>query len=409
MDSTISVTFTVTKTMMTMYFSDIRPNRIGTPSKVIVSNDAATTTSSSFPTVISISTLSTEFISLGISNPGTSSTISGVSTPTKKPPPNHTGSTRHSVTATHSSTATYLSTTNGAHSINSDHFEVGTAGAKTTNAALGLAIGIPVGLFGLVLIGLGTWYYFKQKRKTNDLILPMENLFYDASSFTKKNPYLQKYVSKETPDYGQRKAEQKVEVTPVDLKKDIQGLTPLRLMSVPQRIKRESINFLKSFSRVGKIEETDESQPILPLFLKRFNLNKPFTPYTPEDYNPKYDYSNQARDLKDYPKPIKADYLNGYSSRSTSNTSSTRSSSPAGPTVQQKSLPKLPSLIQMETPIEDSKFRAIKTYKKKLTDELDLNVNDLVKILKIHNDGWCLIRNEFGKVGMVPRNYLELE
>lgn len=71
--------------------------------------------------------------------------------------------------------------------------------------------------------------------------------------------------------------------------------------------------------------------------------------------------------------------------------------------IQEKPLPKLPSLIRMEQAVEDDKFAIVKNYRKLLDDELDAKVGETVKVLKVHADGWCLVKNSQGEVGMVPK------
>ncbi|CAH6720360.1 hypothetical protein CLIB1444_03S10176 [[Candida] jaroonii] len=276
---------------------------------------------------------------------------------------------------------------------------------SSNNLALGLGLGIPIGLFFITLITLGSWYYFKQKKKTNKPILPSHKEF--NTSF--KNPYIgpfseeagtkqessERRYEKEYAERGYGKDYQK------DYSKDFDKYdasfnekitTPVRFMSVPQKIKRESVALYHRFSKIGKIEE--ESNSISPMFLKRFNLNKPFTPKTPK--NQKVNIQGDGR--------VAGVYSNNSNAVSSKYSNFSQEPKPN----KDKLLPKLPSLIKMENPVEDSKFKVIRTFKKNLSDEIDLKIGETVEILKIHRDDWCLIKNEFGGIGMAPKNCLEI-
>lgn len=231
------------------------------------------------------------------------------------------------------------------------------------DTTMGLALGIPIGILGLVIILLGVWNYLKQKKKTNSKILPMTDGFYEVpgrhevigkraiggdstGSSSKYSKSLDSYVNPYSNSLSNPP-------------------TPIRIRPGPLVNRIRESKFLKRLSHYAKdYRESFHAQDytISPLFLKRFNLNKPMTP-------------------------------------------------PSGtPDYHHKKLPKLPSLIQMENLVSEPMYKVIKNYKKILADELDITVGERVEILRNHADGWCLVKLIATKqTGMVPRNYLASE
>lgn len=253
------------------------------------------------------------------------------------------------------------------------------------SAKLGMAIGIPVGVVVLLLISLGTWYYLKCKKATNKTILPTstnQSYYNDLSSdseFSKTNPYLVEY--KPTFFQGSNRTNKNLKLdldTPENHyyqdSRKVSSLTPINLRSVPNRIKAESTNWLNRLSRAVRVENVKsdtsaEGNTISPLFLKRFNLSKPFTPKTPK--TPKLPKKGHEKS-------------------------------------NQKTLPKLPSLIQMENVKEDSTFIVVQPHTRRLGDEVSLSVGDSIKVLKNYPDEWCYLKNHTtGKSGMAPRQCLQ--
>lgn len=220
---------------------------------------------------------------------------------------------------------------------------------SSNSASLGLAIGIPLGVVAVLLVGFGTWLYLKRKSKPS--LLPLNKHFYSSKSQTEtSSDELRKFDNPYTPKV------QEIETS--YFKRFSALITPIKFNTVPKKSTKESRteNFLRRLSRDGKQESGSESNTISPLFLKRFNLNKPNTPVSIHE------------------EPIK-----------------------------EKLLPKLPSLIRMEQPVEDDKFTIVKNYRRLLDDELDVKVGETVDVLKAHVDGWCLVKNSKGKIGMIPK------
>lgn len=394
-ETTQSVTFTITITLSNMY-SNYRPLTVLSPTRVQFSTPTSSTKTST-TTSSRTTTLPTQLL-LPSAMPDTTSLMQSsshiISSTTSS-------SSRSSISSEPSSEpSSVLDFQNKSHS---------------NNLALGLGLGIPIGLFFISLIVLGSWFYFKQKKKTNKTILPSHNQFYNTSF---KNPYIgpfsEEVDKKETAErrYEREYAERGYSR---DYQKDYGGeldkydasfndkiTTPVRFMSVPQRIKRESMALFQRFSKVGKIEE--EGNSISPMFLKRFNLNKPFTPKTPKTQNVQVKGEGRVAGVYSTNSKIAS---SKYSNSSLEQPKPQKNKPPNKP-QKDKLLPKLPSLIKMENAVEDSKFRVIRNFKKSLSDEINLNIGESVKILKIHRDDWCLIKNEFGRIGMVPRNCLEL-
>jgi hypothetical protein len=251
---------------------------------------------------------------------------------------------------------------------------------------LSLAIGIPLGAVGFLLVAFATWYYLK--KRPSHQILPLNSEFYNSKTTEPKNPYLQSSNSSKYSDdtvnagYESRgmgngnvapvvvpDADPQLAAKNETLKNRLSSmLTPIRFKPGPKKADKKDL-FIKRMSRHGVFNM--EEYTISPLFLKRFNLNKPMTPATLES-----------------PMGSKKSKNSPAATRSTMNT--------------QKELPKLPSLVRLETVVEDEQFRVIKSYRKLLNDEIDINIGEKVKLIKNHSDGWCLVKKG-NETGMIPR------
>lgn len=299
-------------------------------------------------------------------------------------------------TSTSSNYQTSATTTNSQVATSSGSLDKLIQYKSNDSATLGMAIGIPVGVVLLLLISIGTWYYLKTKKATNKTILPLINnqrFFHNHDSTSeilsfneKQNPYLT-YYNHSSDQNPPQNSLQKPSKNPLGLDLELENhhgnksrrslLTPINFKSVPAKINTKSQNWFNRLSRVVRIDNSDSivkdeeaeiDTRISPLFLKRFNLNKPLTPKTP---NLK---SKNKFDNEDYKKP----------------------------------LPKLPSLIQMENVKEDLKFMVIEPYAKSLDDEVTISIGDEVRLIKNYPDHWCLIKNlSSGKTGMIPRQCLQ--
>lgn len=354
LETTISVTFTTTKTMSYLNndpdYSNFRPLMIATPSRVEVSIPTTTLDST---TVLSTS----ESVLLSLE-----ATVSSVSSPVD-----------FGSDTSYTPEPTVSNIVESVTQYNSDD-----------SAKLGMAIGIPVGVVVLILVAVGTWYYLKSKKATNSTILPLSynqgfhvSSSSDSNSFNQKNPYITEYKSE---SFGNNRGKHIPFNLDLELEENLERyqaksiLTPINYKSVPNRIKAEPSQWFNRLSRMVRIDDTgDETTGISPLFLKRFHLNKPFTPKTPK--TPKH--SNAAK------------YKNGED-------------------FANKTLPKLPSLIQMENVKEDSKFIVVEQYRKRSNDDVSIDIGDNITLLKNYPDSWSWVKNSTtGKAGLVPKRCLQ--
>lgn len=388
-DITIRLTVTTTSTMSDGFpeFSNYRVLNTKTTDLKFQTVDTTTTTPRlHFVTSTESPTHSTE---------STSTTTKATTTFTTS----FTTSTSISTSSSHDSasrTVKSLSETENAYSA------VLTSNLPSDSARLGMAIGIPLAFVLLVSIGFGFWYYIEHKQPKPEKLMYNNNQFYKVSnnqqrsldSFT--NPYSELY-HQEKPYYEQQQQQQPMAAKNWSYRLS-SLITPINFKTVQDRLKRGSVRFFNRSSRHADIEEAEEEEEemplevssgsgklsqsnphrqslVSPLFLKRFNLNKPFTPLTPKGG------SNSANSGPKVPKNVKS--------------------------YQNKPIPKLPSLlnnIDFENVIDHNYFSVVKRYKKSLPDELDIHINETVKILKNHSDGWRLIKKlTTNEVGMVPK------
>lgn len=287
------------------------------------------------------------------------------------------------------------------------------AGISSGNKSLklGLAIGIPIGLISILIAIILGWYYLKKKafNKRSNALLPYQNKYFDHS----KN---EKLTMQETRFF--RPASLNLISTKFSTE------TPVQIHDGPkQQIHRNSVkNFFNRLSRTINIKNINDLDMgsmhenrgglMSPIFLKKFNLNKPV---------------NKPSDI--YKEDKRFDRTNGFINSVDSQFLSIPYNASKIEVIERpsKPLPKLPPIINTyqtkslhdmenvitkplilkrndETDGLDKLYTVIKSYRRNLPDEISIKVGDQVILLTEHSDGWCLIDLINGNIDYQPNH-----
>ncbi|KAH3673290.1 hypothetical protein WICMUC_003750 [Wickerhamomyces mucosus] len=374
------------------------------------------------------------------SEPSTISTLFSTSTSTSK-----------IASSTSSTTISSNNTSTTATSLFGSTFLENSSSTNTSN--IGLIVGLPVAIVGSILVVVGLVYYYKQRRKNASKLDQSskqayhEKLNYKTSPIRDRNsPYIKTTFQIKPPNQYLTRNMTGATDSMDTLSNQPNNHSELSLENLPKPNPRWSLNSPLSrwFAKPGSMNSivssraslsTGQFSPILTL--KEFKLKRsqkseniitkqtPVVPRYPEiSYKGSYSslssaeldklkshsressegtivqqelttgappkppklqtIPNSKKSYKPLP-PIKNIYKNG-------NLKSSASSSLEGleTKVYERMIPTTPR-IDISKYTNPSIYKVVKSYEKNLSDELDIQKGDYLKILARHTDGWCLV------------------
>lgn len=304
-----------------------------------------------------------------------------------------------------------------------------TTSSSTSNKNIGLIIGIPIGIIGLILFSFCIWFYFKRKQNklnsTDEILRDHydENYNYKISpNNVEFSPY--KFKSNTTNSSFTINNNEK------NSDEDKNNIVRMSL-NEPEVLPKSNWNLNTPLSKwfISKHNNLNDSSrsslstgPRSPMIvlkefkLKNLNFDRNILPTFPDqvyktDNNESNDIISRQTVKQEYKSiPIKLNPI------------------PLNKKTNNKPLPRVPYLLSSKSQLEGLEqkiapiiYKVVKPYDKNLADEVSIFQNEYVKILSSHTDGWCLIEkcNRYGEIhsnnatyinenrGVVPEKCLE--